>query len=300
MSEFSGKPRVLAVDDEAFNLDILGEYLEDDGYAVTLAEDGQDALESLASSGPVDVIVLDRMMPRMDGMACLKVLKATPAYADIPVIMQTAAASHEQIQQGIEGGVFYYLTKPYEEAVLLSLVRSALRDAQSRAALRAAVSQNRQALGLMKTARFGFRTLEEARNLAVFIANGFPDPDRVVYGLSELMINAVEHGNLAISYGEKTALVRAGTWEAEVETRLASTDRGGRSATLDYAVKGEGAIVTITDEGAGFDCQGYLALSPERATDPHGRGIATARLLSFDGLEYLGSGNTVRCWVGTL
>jgi CheY-like chemotaxis protein/anti-sigma regulatory factor (Ser/Thr protein kinase) len=290
-------PRVLAVDDEAFNLDILGEYLEEDGYAVSLAIDGRDALNKLAEIGPVDVIVLDRMMPLMDGMECLKHLKADPRFCDIPVIMQTAAASHEQIRQGIEGGVFYYLTKPYESEVLLSLVRAALAEARLKASLRMEVRQNRQVLGLMETAEFRFQALSEARNLAVFLANCFPEPERVVYGLSELMVNAVEHGNLGISYSEKTSLIIEGRWEAEVAHRLSLPEYADRYAQLSYSATPDYVSIAISDQGSGFDPAAYLELSPERATDPNGRGIATARLLSFDSLDYSGRGNTVTCKV---
>jgi CheY-like chemotaxis protein/anti-sigma regulatory factor (Ser/Thr protein kinase) len=287
-------PKILVVDDEAFNLDILCEYLEGDGYAVTVAVDGREALDTLAQIGPVDVMVLDRMMPRMDGMECLSHLKADPRFRDIPVIMQTAAASSEHIRQGIEAGVFYYLTKPYEADVLLSLVRAALTEAGLKASLRREVRQNRQVAGLMQTAAFCFRTLNDARNLAVFLANGFPEPERVVYGLSELLVNAVEHGNLGISYNEKTRLIVEGRWESEVQHRLGLPQYADRYGRLIYEATPESVTVSISDDGAGFNFPDYLEMSPERAIDPNGRGIATARLLSFDSLEYFNGGSTAR------
>ncbi|ESQ77656.1 response regulator [Asticcacaulis sp. AC402] len=291
------RPKILAVDDEDFNLDILGEILDDAGYNPVLAVDGREALALLDLHPDIEVIVLDRMMPNMDGMACLSALKAEPRFRDIPVIMQTAAASHDQVRQGIEAGVFYYLTKPYAAEILLSLVRSALDDARRRKELLGDVRRHRKVLGLLQHGTFRFRTLEDARNLAVFIANCFPEPERVVYGLSELMINAVEHGNLGISYAEKTKLVVEGEWEAEVDRRLALADQAQRFAELTIESRADEVSVCIEDKGAGFAFQSYLELSPERATDPHGRGIATARLLSFDTLVYEGKGNRVRCVV---
>lgn len=291
------KGLILAIDDEAFNLDILTELLEDDGFEVIGAVDGQDAWEKLGAGVRPDVIVLDRMMPRMDGMAFLERVKTDAILAEIPVIMQTAAASHDQVRQGIDAGVFYYLTKPYEEAVLLSLVNAALGDARLKAQLRSDVRQQKHVLGLLREAEFRFRTLEDARTLAVFISNGFPEPERVVYGLSELMINAVEHGNLGITYDQKSDLVREGRWQEEVETRLGAADQQGRFASLAFAANDERYCVTIQDMGSGFDCIQFLNLSPERATDTHGRGIATARLLSFDELEYRDGGSTVICSV---
>jgi len=291
------KGLILAVDDEAFNLDILTELLDDDGYEVVGAVDGQDAWEKLSAGLRPDVVVLDRMMPRMDGMAFLQLIKADANLREIPVIMQTAAATHDQVRQGIDAGVFYYLTKPYEEAVLLSIVRSALDDARLKAQLRSDVRQQKQVLGLLRGAQFRFRTLEDARTLAVFISNGFPDPERVVYGLSEIMINAVEHGNLGITYDEKTALVHNGTWHDEVQRRLNMVEQIDRFATLVFEAGEDAYSVTIHDQGKGFDCEKFLELSPERATDTHGRGIATAKMLSFDALEYRDSGTTVACRV---
>ncbi|EGF89978.1 response regulator [Asticcacaulis biprosthecium C19] len=292
------RPKILAVDDEDFNLDILGEILDEAGYQPVLAVDGREALALLELHPDIEVIVLDRMMPNMDGMACLAALKSDARWRDLPVIMQTAAASHDQVRQGIEAGVFYYLTKPYAADILLSLVRSALDDARRRADLLGDVRRQRTVLGLMQHGIFRFRTLEEARNLSVFIANCFPDPERVVYGLSELMINAVEHGNLGITYAEKTRLLLEGDWENEVVRRLNAPDKIDCYAWLTLDA-GPGAIsVTLQDSGAGFAYQSYLELSPERATDPHGRGIATARLMSFDELTYEGNGNRVRCIVG--
>ena len=82
--------KILAVDDEAFNLDIIGEYLEEVGHEVIQAEDGSIAMNILAKNSDIDLIVLDRMMPNMDGMEVLKKVKQHPELRTIPVIMQTA------------------------------------------------------------------------------------------------------------------------------------------------------------------------------------------------------------------
>jgi CheY-like chemotaxis protein len=285
-----GGEKILAIDDEEFNLDILGDYLDDAGYHVVTAVDGLDGLEKLRANPDVSVIVLDRMMPRMDGMAFLKEVKADPQFKDIPVIMQTAAASLQQMADGIKAGVYYYLTKPYEDEMLLGIVRSAIADARSRAEMREEVASSQTALGLMRHASFEFKTLEEAKNLATFIANCFPDPQSAVLGLYELMLNAVEHGNLGIKYDEKTTLVMEGRWHDEVLARLEGEKYGSRRAVLNYVMQDDFIEVVIIDEGEGFNWEKYLDIAPERAMDPHGRGIATSRMLSFDELQYRGRG----------
>lgn len=293
----SHKIKILAVDDEEFNLDIITEYLEEAGFEVIGAEDGLVALEKLSQHPDVDVIVLDRMMPNMDGMAVLKKLRDDVVYRDIPIIMQTAAASSKQIQEGIEAGVYYYLAKPYNEALLLSIVRAALKDSVGRRELREQVQKQKRTLGLMEKGCFRFRTLEETNNLSYFIANCFPEPEHMVYGLNELMVNAIEHGNLGITYDEKMELVLSGGWKKEIEYRLSLPENINKYAVLEYSASDEEFTVSIRDQGPGFAWQDYIELSPKRATDPNGRGIAIAKMKSFPLLEYKGNGNEVICRV---
>ncbi len=149
----------------------------------------------------------------------------------------------------------------------------------------------------MKEARFDFQTLEEAVNLANLIANCYPEPEKVMFGMHELLVNAVEHGNLGISYAEKAALLLHGGWKEEIERRLGLPENKNKFASLDLKATEEAIVVHIKDDGKGFDWHKYLEVSPDRATDPHGRGIAASRMMSFDSVEYLGAGNEVRCTV---
>jgi CheY-like chemotaxis protein len=293
----AGKDKILAVDDERFNLDIMKRYMVKAGYEVTFADDGAAALGKLQENPDIDVIVLDRMMPNMDGMEFLRHIKANPEFQDIPVIMQTAAAASEQVLQGIHAGVYYYLTKPYDDVTLLAIVRAALQDAKAKKELKDEVRSQRRMLGLMEESVFRFRTLEEAKTLAFYIANCFPEPERVVFGLNELFINAIEHGNLGITYPEKTKLVLSGNWAEEVARRLRAPENEKKVARLTFRATKDEISVTIKDEGQGFDWNKYVELSPDRATDPHGRGIAASRIMSFHSLEYLGNGNEVVCRV---
>lgn len=291
------KSKILAVDDEEFNLDILKRYLVKAGYEAILAEDGLVALQKLEENPDIEVIVLDRMMPGMDGMEFLRRVKADPKFQDIPVIMQTAAAASEQVLQGIHAGVYYYLTKPYDDVMLLVIVSAALRDALAKREMKEEVRGQRRMLGLMEDSMFRFRTLEDAKTLAYFIANCFPEPEKVVFGLNELLVNAIEHGNLGITYAEKTKLVLNGGWLREVERRLGAEEYREKIARLTFKATKEAIAVNIKDQGKGFDWNKYVELSPDRATDPHGRGIAASRIVSFHSIDYIGAGNEVECKV---
>jgi CheY-like chemotaxis protein len=293
----NGKPKILAVDDEEFNLDIMDHHLTRADYEVVRAEDGVAALAMLEENDNIDVIVLDRMMPKLGGMEVLAKIKVDDRFKEIPVVMQTAAAAADQVTEGIKAGVYYYLTKPYDGDTLVSIVNAALRDARSKRQLQEKLSSYNRILGLMKQAHFQFRTLDEAISLAYYLANCYPEPQRVVFGLHELLINAVEHGNLGITYAEKSRLVRDGVWKEEVDRRLAAPQYRNKVGSLTFDAAPDAIVIHIKDEGAGFDWSKYLEFCPQRATDPHGRGIAASRAMSFDTMEYLGAGNEVRCVV---
>jgi two-component system, OmpR family, alkaline phosphatase synthesis response regulator PhoP len=116
---------ILAVDDEVFIRRLIEVNLQRAGYRVTTANDGQEALERIREERP-DALVLDVMMPRMDGFELLQRLKADPTTAGIPVLMLTARAQDADIFKGWQEGVHCYLTKPFNPLELLTFVRRIL------------------------------------------------------------------------------------------------------------------------------------------------------------------------------
>lgn len=288
------RERVLVVDDEQLNLFIIEEFLEQEDLDLELHTDPVQAWESLqAPDSNFSLVVLDRMMPGLDGIELLRRMKREPRFVDIPVIMQTAASSPDQVREGLEAGAYYYLTKPYEPEALISIVRAALDDRRGRSLLRSRAARLEDAQRLISKVEYRFVTLADVSSLVPILAGLCPVPDAAAPGLSDLMVNAVEHGNLGISYQEKTALRWEGDWEAEVGRRLALPEFAQRCATVRAERNANGVVFTITDEGDGFDWEKYLAFDPDRAFDPNGRGIAMAKMMSFSRLEYLGKGNVV-------
>ena len=119
-------PRILVVDDVPDNLDILQMRLENQGYEVVTAGDGVEALEKVRELQP-DLVLLDIMMPRMDGIEAVKRLKADTALPFIPVILVTARADAKDVVAGLASGGDDYMTKPVDHAALSARVRSMLR-----------------------------------------------------------------------------------------------------------------------------------------------------------------------------
>ena len=285
---------VLIVDDEILNLNILSEYLEDAGYRPVKATDGVEACRLLEESPDrFSAVLLDRMMPEMNGMEVLKRIKDNPGLNMLPVIFQTAKASKEDIREGLQAGAYYYVTKPFDEEAMLAVIKTAIEDFQRYRSLQAEVRQATQTLTLMREGTFYFRTLEESNNLVTLLANACPQAGNLVMGLSELMVNAVEHGNLGITYDEKSKLNEQGQWFAEVRKRLTLPEYENRYATLEFIRGSDEVRFLIKDQGDGFQWEEFMDVSPERVFDSHGRGIAMAKMLSFKNVEYKGKGNEV-------
>jgi len=123
----SGKKRILAVDDEIHMTKLISLHLEKAGYEVSVASDGAQALEVIDEADP-DLVVLDIMMPILDGWGVLKALKEDDARASIPVIMLTSRSQDADIARGWQEGVDSYLTKPFNPLELVTLVRRILEE----------------------------------------------------------------------------------------------------------------------------------------------------------------------------
>lgn len=117
--------RILAVDDEPDVLLIVRTALQSEGFEVSTASNGPDALES-ARENPPDLVILDVMMPGMSGFEVLAELKSDEGTAEIPVIMLTGLSDRTKIQEAITGGVTYYVVKPFEFEDLIAKVNEAL------------------------------------------------------------------------------------------------------------------------------------------------------------------------------
>jgi class 3 adenylate cyclase len=119
-------PRVLIADDNAANVRIMRTRLAADGYEVVTAGDGEQAL-AVAHEAEPDLILLDIMMPKVDGIEVCRRLKARPNPSFVPIILVTAMTDAKDIVAGLEAGADEYLTKPVDHAALAARVRSMLR-----------------------------------------------------------------------------------------------------------------------------------------------------------------------------
>ena len=119
---------VLIVDDDEILRSMMRATLEQDGFAVTEAIDGEDAVECCSETLP-DLVIADVVMPRMDGYELTRTLRATAEYANVPIVMVTSKGERIDRVRGFDAGVDEYITKPHDRQQLLEVVRKLLGHA---------------------------------------------------------------------------------------------------------------------------------------------------------------------------
>lgn len=291
MKDDQAHDTVLIVDDEYAFRFALQRVLEDEGCHVVAAGDGTEAQEILKTHADViSVVLLDWIMPLMTGIELLRWMKTQQTIDHIPVIMLTALNDPERVKEGIDAGAYYYLVKPFQRPLLNSILRAAVSDYHTTRQLLDRLHKHERPLAFIDEATYRIRTIDEAAELSVTIASATPDPEHAMV-ISELITNAIEHGNLGITYEEKGKLLDQDQWDQEVAKRIAQPENASKEVVV--RVKKDGGVlhVEIEDAGGGFDYDRYLRFDESRLFDNHGRGIAIAAATL--NLRYASPGNKV-------
>jgi two-component system cell cycle response regulator len=255
---------------------MMRDHLMAAGYEVLEAQDGEEALERIRDTVP-DVVLLDRDMPRLDGLSVLDAMQADEATAAIPVVFVTGRATASELAEGLGRGAHDYVRKPVEAAELIARVRSALRTRRLRDELRERNLQlermaRTDVLTGMVSRRHGAAVLAEActaasggESLAVVMADvdhfktindhhGHATGDAVLRAVAGIMRDGIVTGETAVRWGGEEFLLvlpgcdAAGALARAERLRLAlgasPVDAGGRhhgvTASLGYAILASG------------------------------------------------------------
>lgn len=287
--------KVMAVDDDDINLEILVKNLKDSGYDTIAHTNGESAWNQMIETPDcVDIILLDKMMPRMNGIQILSEMQKHPMLKNIPVIMQTGDVGVKEVKEGMELGAYYYLCKPFDPGVMIAMVNAATRDFIHRDTLYQKLKHETALSDMISEGKFTFKTIHGATRLANALANNAEQPDRIKTALLELMVNAVEHGNLGINYEEKGRLLINSSLDKDIERRLKLPENKDKYVEVFVTSNEREVKISICDQGPGFRWNKFIDFDPLRLTDPNGRGIATAKLMGTK-VEYTEPGNKVTC-----
>jgi hypothetical protein len=218
----------------------------------------------------------DRVIVDVSSDECSLALLAVLKDAGVQVTLLLEAEDLLAVETGLYATVSGFLVKPFE-----------------RQALAAALALPWGGVSAPAGGYFPFRTLEDVTGLSQLVAGLCPESEMVQIALSELMLNAVEHGNLGLGFVRKGELMSCGAWRNEVERLLDTPAYLERFAYLRVELRPREVRFLIRDQGNGFDPGPYLNLNPARSVEPHGRGIAIARMLAFPDLVFLEGGRCV-------
>jgi len=207
------RARILLVDDLPQNLEILCAVLEPEGYALELAQDGQQALE-MALKSPPDLVLMDVSMPRMSGLETCRALKADERTRFVPIVLITALSAREDRIQGIAAGCDDFLAKPVDFEELLARSRSLLRQKEL------------------------VDELETAENVLVSLATALEAKDLYTRGHSERVASYAEElgGAVGLSRAERKNLKRAGLLHdiGKIGIRLEYLEKPGPLSLAEY------------------------------------------------------------------
>lgn len=286
---------VLLAEDDAIARDHLGRLIEAEGHGVQAAEDGKAAWDMFQRFEP-DMVLADLHMPGMSGIELLSQIRRLGE--NCPVVIMTGHGSEESAQAAIRHGANDYLRKPIDTSELTRVLRRMATVVHSSRHEREVASYTiRHALTMQVP-----NMVQLVPTLSQFLINhaapyvSTDEQSGLRLGLHELIANAIEHGNLGITWEEKASALEAGP-EALRQlyfARMADPAMGKRRVTIDYRMERDALEWTITDEGKGFDFNKLRnPVEESRIEAVHGRGIYLARI-QFDQIEYLGRGNCVR------
>jgi DNA-binding response OmpR family regulator len=285
--------KVLVVEDEEGVRGLLGEVIALDGHQIRMAENGRQGIDICKEFEP-DLIVSDIEMPVMNGLEMVERIRRFDTESIVVII--TGHGSEEYAVQALRLGAHNYLKKPIQIADLRALMKKYQSVVANRTIAGSVPGTTVRREFTMKFENCLEMVDKVVDHLVIQAADRLSRKNRlgIHLGLLELLVNAMEHGNLEITYEEKSKALEGNGLQSLRNERRAIHALANRRVTVDFRSDDTGCEWRISDEGKGFDWRMVPdPLDPGNATSHNGRGIAISRR-HFDEFEYLGNGNVVR------
>jgi len=284
--------KVLLVEDDAASMSYLEIVVKKEGHSYEKAYNGLDGLETFRAYNP-DIVLSDISMANMDGLEMLKRIKFLKP--DCIVIMLTAFNSEDYVVKAMQNGANNYLKKPAKRQELSALLRKYTAQLENMKQVKNVAVYEEEHTFSMK-----FKSnIEIIPAVCTYLINEtgscFEEDVAldVKLGLGELILNAVEHGNLGISFSEKNDAVHADILQNLYIKRLLDPELADKNVEIYYEKSNNACKWVITDQGQGFDPESIPnPLSEEGILRLHGRGIFICKF-HFDELFYNEKGNQV-------
>ncbi|MGA2976745.1 MAG: response regulator [Spirochaetia bacterium] len=286
-----GKPRVLVVDDQQALRTLLSRLLEREGFDPLQAEDGEQAVELFKSESPL-VVVSDIMMPKKDGLALLMEIKRLDRNA--AVILMTGQGNEDVLLRALRGGASNFFKKPFNVRELVEEIRKVVDfrlEAARSSLFSPLLNEETKSFIIPKADSPYFPIINQ---ITLQLPCLLPEEDilNLKIGIEEMITNALEHGNLGISFDEKNRAIQEGHLAELIADRARESDAHGRKVYISSRLSTQIFEITIRDEGRGFDWRQLPAVAPENLLAFNGRGIFITKIY-FDEVSYNENGNEV-------
>lgn len=235
-----------------------------------------------------DLIIITTQVKDSEKIKFIHSVQSCSDLKYLTIIVEVNDLGTEELDEYIKAGARYCFNMNDPKFALLIIGRSLIEANQFKT-----IPHDINLMKNIDKAIFTFKTLDEAKAIGNFIANACPNPKLAIMGIIELLVNAVEHGNLAISYDEKSKIFQRNIWEDYINKKLSLPENSNKHVTIEYKKTDKEISLRIEDQGNGFDWKKFKCLNRDRILDNHGRGIFLASSLAFNALEYEGKGNIV-------
>ena len=285
--------KILIIDDEKPVRDVLNIALVEEGYESLQAPSGEQGIELFKSSNP-DIVITDVMMPGIDGIEVTKRMRAHRD--DIDVVVMSGFGTEELVVNALRAGASNYIKKPIVFDELFKILDDIIFKRENRKRYeisREIVEREHKSIVIGNDVS----KVWGAVNQILFNVQAAIDTvslEGICIGLYELLINAIEHGNLGITFEEKSDALQSSTYTELLKNRMQQADTDGKVVRIESDYTPSAISISIRDQGNGFDLSdlpnmkdaGSLLLD-------HGRGILLANLF-YDSVDYDEPGNCVR------
>ncbi|NVJ98318.1 MAG: ATP-binding protein [Alphaproteobacteria bacterium] len=283
---------VCFVPDRSTSAEIVAE-LSEGQFQVKVCHDLQLFLEAMKVSTDLVALVIDEAVADEATVAQVSnSLSCSFKENGGPVVLLSSAARTQSLRDLQASLNACRIVNPgHGSSALHGAIAVEVEEFRLRQSVRAAVEAGTHDIGDLSQASYRFRTREEAKNLATLFASACQERVAVAIGLTELFVNAVEHGCLNIGHGEKGRLIEKGRLADEIKYRRSLPEYADRYATVEFTRTEKQVKFHVVDPGEGFDHKSFVN-SKQGHAKKHGRGITMAGGC-FDELTYLGKGNEV-------
>lgn len=274
-------------------LGVSHDLIDDNLYNIVSSSSGVDGFKMLLKDAAnYEAVVIGPHLKDVQPLYLVHKINCCSSLRILPIIIEANKGSNEEITACIQAGAHYYLDKDSEliDQILTSAIRDHLRYQEAASSI-----YPLPAGSSLVEATFKIKTLPEAQAAAAIMAQTCPNPRLAAVALAELMINGIEHGNLGISFADKTRLYKSKKWLEEIERRLLLPTNREKYVTAHFKKTRDTIVIKIRDQGKGFSWNKYETLGVNRVYNTHGRGIVLAKNLAFQSMTYQGNGNEVEC-----